>query len=105
MSARPEILLAAHRIPYPPDKGDKIRSWRLFRHLSERFDVHLAAFVDDPDDLQHRASLEERCASLFLSTLKKPIAMGRSIAAAATGEAMSLAYYRDPAMRRWIVAL
>ena len=29
-----ELLFLAHRIPYPPDKGDKIRAWHIFRHLA-----------------------------------------------------------------------
>ena len=31
---RPPLLFLAHRIPYPPNKGDKIRSWHLLRHLA-----------------------------------------------------------------------
>ena len=29
-----EILFLAHRIPYPPNKGDKIRSWHLLKGLA-----------------------------------------------------------------------
>ena len=32
--ARPDILYLAHRLPYPPDKGDRIRTFHLLRHLS-----------------------------------------------------------------------
>ena len=31
-----ELLFLAHRIPYPPDKGDKIRAWRWLSHLAAR---------------------------------------------------------------------
>ena len=31
-----ELLFLAHRIPYPPNKGDKIRSYHLLRYLSSR---------------------------------------------------------------------
>jgi len=40
------LLFLAHRIPFPPNKGDKIRSFHLLRHLSKRYAVHLGAFVD-----------------------------------------------------------
>ena len=42
-----EILFLAHRIPFPPDRGDKIRSWHLLKHLSRLGRVHLACFADD----------------------------------------------------------
>ncbi|HJX58546.1 MAG TPA: sugar transferase, partial [Thiobacillus sp.] len=48
------LLFLAHRIPFPPNKGDKIRSFHLLRHLSTRYAIHLGAFVDDPDDWQYR---------------------------------------------------
>jgi hypothetical protein len=58
-----EILFIAHRVPYPPDRGDKIRSWHEFRYLSERAHVHLAALADDPRDLEHDAVLDQVAAS------------------------------------------
>ena len=45
-----DILYLTHRIPYPPNKGDKIRSWHILKHLAQRYRVHLGTFVDDPDD-------------------------------------------------------
>ena len=47
------LLLLIHRIPYPPNKGDKIRSYHLLKHLARHYRVHLATFVDDPDDWQY----------------------------------------------------
>ena len=47
-------LFLCHRLPFPPNKGDKIRSHALFKHLAERGPVHLACFIDDTDDLQYR---------------------------------------------------
>ena len=52
-----DVLFLAHRIPYPPNKGDKIRSWRLFKSLAERHRVHLGAFIDMKEDLEHAGTL------------------------------------------------
>lgn len=47
-----KILFLAHRIPYPPNKGDKIRSYHALRALTERgHEVHLLAFADDARDM------------------------------------------------------
>ena len=52
-----DILFLAHRIPFPPDRGDKIRSWHLLRHLSGLAPVHLACFADDEADAAHLPAL------------------------------------------------
>ncbi|HWT12821.1 MAG TPA: TIGR03087 family PEP-CTERM/XrtA system glycosyltransferase [Allosphingosinicella sp.] len=52
-----DILFLAHRIPYPPNRGDKIRSWRLLSHLGRMARVHLACFADDEADAAHLAAL------------------------------------------------
>lgn len=58
-----EILFLAHRIPYPPDRGDKIRAYHLLRHLAKRHRVHLVAFADDADDMQRKGGLAPYTAS------------------------------------------
>lgn len=54
---KPELLFLAHRIPYPPDRGDKIRSWHVLRHLGRFATVHLACFADDEADAAHLPAL------------------------------------------------
>jgi sugar transferase (PEP-CTERM/EpsH1 system associated) len=52
-----DILFLAHRIPYPPDRGDKIRGFHILKYLSARKRVHLIAFADDPADLKNKSAL------------------------------------------------
>ena len=52
-SALPPILYLVHRIPYPPNKGDKLRSFNILRQLARTHRVFLGTFVDHPDDHQH----------------------------------------------------
>ncbi|HEX8574126.1 MAG TPA: glycosyltransferase [Allosphingosinicella sp.] len=54
-----ELLFLAHRIPFPPDRGDKIRSFHELRHLARLGRVHLACFADDEADRAHLAGLRE----------------------------------------------
>lgn len=99
------LLFIAHRIPYPPNKGDKIRSFHLLRHLSERYAVHLGAFVDDPDDWQYQEALAPYCASIKLVGLRPSRAKLASLVGLARGEALTLPYYRNAELRRWADAL
>ncbi|MEQ8516744.1 MAG: hypothetical protein RIC38_14140, partial [Chromatocurvus sp.] len=92
---KPPLLFLCHRIPYPPNKGDKIRAWHLLRHLATEFDVHLATFVDDPADWQHTRVLEDLCASTHFAPLVAWRATLASVTGLATGEALSLPYYRS----------
>jgi sugar transferase (PEP-CTERM/EpsH1 system associated) len=99
-----KVLFLAHRIPYPPNKGDKIRSFHLLRHLAGRHRVFLGGFVDDPDDWQHRGALEAMCAEVFLRPLSPRLATARSARGLLNGEALTLPYYRDGGLRTWVDA-
>jgi sugar transferase (PEP-CTERM/EpsH1 system associated) len=44
----PDILYLVHRVPYPPDKGDRIRAFHLLRFLASRARVHVACLSDEP---------------------------------------------------------
>jgi sugar transferase (PEP-CTERM/EpsH1 system associated) len=56
------LLMLAHRLPFPPNKGDKIRAYNVLAHLSRRHDVRLACLIDDASDVVHIDALK-RCAS------------------------------------------
>lgn len=97
-----DLLFLAHRIPYPPDKGDKIRSWHMLKHLAAHWRVHLGAFVDDPDDWRHADALRAVCADLCLRPLHPRLGRLKSLAGLVTGEALTLPYYRDAQLARWV---
>jgi polysaccharide biosynthesis protein PslH len=99
------LLFLAHRIPFPPNKGDKIRSFHLLRHLSARYEIHLGAFVDDPDDWQYRDALKPYCASIRLLPLNPRRAKLASLTGLLTGDALTLPYYRSRALKRWAAEL
>jgi polysaccharide biosynthesis protein PslH len=95
------LLFLAHRIPYPPNKGDKIRSFHLLRHLSKTYRIHLGAFVDDPDDWQYRDTLKQWCAEVKLLPLHGRFAKLASLRGLLTGEALTLPYYRNRELAQW----
>jgi sugar transferase (PEP-CTERM/EpsH1 system associated) len=97
-----DLLLLIHRIPYPPNKGDKIRSWNLLKHLAGQYRVHLATFVDDPDDWRHVPHVEAQCASSHFAALHPLRARVRSLGALATNRSLSLDYYRNAGLQRWV---
>jgi sugar transferase (PEP-CTERM/EpsH1 system associated) len=102
VTGRDSLLLLVHRIPYPPNKGDKIRSYHLLRFLAERYDVHLGTFVDDPRDAEHIPALRELCADVCAVNLNPRRRRVASLAAMLRGEPMSLPYYRSRELSRWV---
>jgi sugar transferase (PEP-CTERM/EpsH1 system associated) len=97
-----DLLLLIHRIPYPPNKGDKIRSYHLLKHLARDYRVHLATFVDDADDWQHVPTVEKMCASSHFASLNPALARVRSLGALVKNRSLSLDYYRDAGLQRWV---
>lgn len=97
-----DLLFLAHRIPYPPNKGDKIRSFHFLKWLAERYRVHVGAFVDDPADHEYVQVLEQKCASAFLPSLDPRVARLRSLAGLLRREALTESYYRHAAMQSWV---
>ncbi|MBO8084776.1 MAG: TIGR03087 family PEP-CTERM/XrtA system glycosyltransferase [Marichromatium sp.] len=97
-----DLLFLVHRIPYPPNKGDKIRSFHLLRFLSEHYRVHLATFIDQPEDRVHRARVAECCVSSWFGTLDPRRDKLLSLRGLLGGEPLTLTYYRDRALRRWL---
>lgn len=97
-----DLLLLIHRIPYPPNKGDKIRSYHLLKHLARDYRVHLATFVDDPDDWQHVPKVEAMCASSHFAALNPLLARVRSLGALVKNRSLSLDYYQDAGMQSWV---
>lgn len=97
-----DLLFLAHRIPYPPNKGDKIRAWHLLEYLSQRYRVHLGAFIDDPDDWRHAETLRNVCASSYMAGIDQRWAKLRALTGLATGEPLTLPFYRHAGMQRWV---
>ena len=89
-----KILFLAHRTPYPPDKGDKIRSFHMLSQLGRRHVVSLVYWVDDPKDLSHTNALRGICrGTVTPMPLHDLRAKTRAILSLAKGYSLSKGYY------------
>lgn len=104
-----DILYLAHRIPFPPDKGCKLRAFRQLERLSRRHRVWCACFVDTQEDLRHVSGLSPFCHRLAPIRLGRSAALARGLAGLARGHTLTEAYYRHAGMRavleRWRLAV
>ncbi|NJD06807.1 MAG: TIGR03087 family PEP-CTERM/XrtA system glycosyltransferase, partial [Methylococcaceae bacterium] len=101
-SAVDELLFLVHRIPYPPNKGDKIRSFHLLKRLARRCRVHLGCFVDDPADWRHAEALKPYVDQVLLRPLRPLWAKLRSLSGLMTGDPLTVPFYRDRVMQSWV---
>jgi len=88
-----KILYVCHRIPYPPNKGDKIRSFNEVRYLAARHQLDLLCLADEPGDLRYQADLEAICARVAVYPLDKTRAKLRGGLSLARGRSISVGYF------------
>ena len=95
------LLAIIHRIPYPPDKGDKIRSYQEIRFLMEKgWKIHLCTFIDDPSDACHVELLSSKCATSCFVRLGKVQRYISMIHSFLCGKPLSVgAFYSKTALR------
>jgi len=96
------LLFLAHRLPYPPNKGDKVRSYHFLRHLARRYRVFLGTFIDDPDDWRHVDAVRSLCADVHIEGLVPWSKRALSTMGFLSGEALSLPYFRSRELRAWV---
>lgn len=104
MMTRPKLMFLAHRLPYPPDKGDKIRAWHVLEHLVARHDVLLGTFVDDPADMQHLGLLKQVCAEVFTARQRPSMLPWHATRAILSGRSITMTSYRDAGLAEWVRA-
>ncbi|NRA96622.1 MAG: TIGR03087 family PEP-CTERM/XrtA system glycosyltransferase [Planctomycetes bacterium] len=98
-------MFLCHRIPFPPDKGDKIRSYHLLTSLVRRGNVDLVTHVDDPRDLRHVQLLRDLCRTVDVFPLNPVVGYTRALVALATGASLSVAYMTRRSAARRVRAL
>ena len=97
-----ELLYLVHRIPYPPNKGDKIRSYNILKHLSQSHRIYLGTFIDDEKDWEYVGKLKEICSEAYFVKLDPKISRVRSLSGIFTNQPLTLPYYRDTGLQEWV---
>lgn len=97
-----DLLFLSHRVPYPPDKGEKIRAWHMFRRLAGNFRIHLGCFVDDMADWPHVEELRRHCAELACFPLSRRWQRARALLRLRPGQPLSLGYFHDARLASWV---
>lgn len=100
-AARPEVLFLAHRAPWPPDRGDRIRSWNVLRALAAHATVHCGCLVEGKADPAQRDAIGAITASQCFAPRKASLGWA-GLAALASGRPVSLTAFASATLARWV---
>ncbi len=97
------ILFLAHRVPFPPDRGDRIRSHHLLKALARLAPVHVGCFAegDRAKDEQGEAALAAVAASHRIVPRTKPLTLA-GIEAVLTGKPVSITAFHSRKLAAWV---
>lgn len=96
------IFFVSQRVPYPPDRGDKITTFAEVKHLSRKHEVHIFCLADGREDLKNCDPLREVVAGVFAVPVDPMRARFRALRALFTGEPLSVAMLAEPKLHREI---
>jgi glycosyltransferase involved in cell wall biosynthesis len=100
-----DVLFLAHRIPFPPDRGDKIRTFHELRHLATLGRVHLACLADDEADAANLAGLREAIGPALGEAhveVRRTSRVAAGARALIEGRPVSLALFDSAALRGFV---
>ena len=99
-----EILFLCHRMPFPPDRGDKIRSFNLLRRLAEIAPVHVGCFADDARDQGFAIELGQVAASQAV-ILRDRSRIAGGLRGLAKSQPLLVALFDHPALHAWVAKI
>ncbi len=94
------ILFLAHRVPFPPDRGDRIRAHHLLKALARLGPVHVGCFSDGESEAA-RAELIGIAASHCIAPCTKPLPLA-GIEAVLAGKPVSLTAFHSRRLEAWV---
>jgi sugar transferase (PEP-CTERM/EpsH1 system associated) len=95
-----KILYIVHRVPYPPDKGDRIRAYHVARHLARQGELHLACLADEPVAAETLEVLGGLCRRVAVERVGAWSQRLGALASLAAGGTASEGAFRSPALAR-----
>lgn len=80
---KPKLVVLLSRIPFPLEKGDKLRAFHQIKYLSKDYDIFLCAISDNKvNEMQARIALGDECCEMFfvqISIIQKIIGVLQSV--------------------------
>ncbi|MEC7726696.1 MAG: sugar transferase, partial [Planctomycetota bacterium] len=105
--SKPRVTFLCQRVPWPPDRGDRITTWHYLQHLlASGAEVTLGCFQEEERDADAVAFLRERCAEVVAPRIHRgKLRQLTSLRGLLSGEPLTVPFFRHPslaaAVTRW----
>lgn len=100
----PRLLFLAHRVPFPPDKGERVRAFHELSALAPHFRVTLAALAHSAGDLASAEGLRPLCEELLVARAGGLAGLVRGGLKLLAGGCVTERYFHSPSLRRQLIA-
>jgi len=98
------LLYIAHRVPYPPDKGERVRAFHQIKALSEHFPVTLATLAHEPGDEDKLQGLRPFCEKTLIAPAGGLNGVIRGGLRLLAGGSVTEGYFHSGQLQRMIAA-
>ena len=97
------LLFITHRVPYPPDKGERVRAFHELKALSRHFRITLAYLACGDPDACAAAELRECCEKVINGSAGGNLGLLRGAISLCAGNSVTEGYFRDRSLLRTLV--
>lgn len=97
-----KILFVCHRLPYPPNRGGKIRPFNMIQHLSQRHEVVVGSLAHSEQEMAEGEALKNHCAEVIAEVLPNSLRWSQAGFSLLHGQPSSVAYFYSPRLRQRI---
>jgi sugar transferase (PEP-CTERM/EpsH1 system associated) len=99
---KPNLLFLVHRFPFPPNRGDRIRSFHMLKFLSQHFSIYLATLCDEKPQANELEVVNRLCAGVIMSPIGRYSRWIRAAGRVASGYSATQGLFESPSLRRHI---
>ena len=99
---KPRVLCVTHRVPFPPDRGDRIRTWNVLKFLTQRAEVDLISLTDEAVCDETRQRLERITGRLAIVARGSLQRYSAGVWSALQGHSLTEGFFGDGECRRLI---
>ncbi len=92
------LLYISHRLPYPPDKGERVRAFHEIKFLADRYELTLASLIHDPAEMANVPPLEAICHEVITARAGGKRGLLRGGVNLLVGRSVTEGYFRNPAL-------
>lgn len=97
---KPRLLFLTHRVPYPPNRGDRIRTFHFLKHLARHANVRLGCLADEPVADETSRVLAELCERVAIVPVEPRLRWVRAARSFVFGQSISTGVFESPQLER-----